>query len=113
MRKERHGSLCRDCIWRALSKFIADFELLGASVSLWLVRLSKHHNRTDGLAGMHQVEALVDVFELELVGDEVVDVDFLFHVPVHDLRHVGAAACAAEGRPLPDTASHQLEWPGR
>ncbi len=47
------------------------------------------------------------------MGDEIVDVDLAVHVPVDDLRHVGAAARAAEGRALPDPAGDQLERPGR
>ena len=35
------------------------------------------------------------------------------HVPVDDLRHVGAAARAAEGRALPDAAGDELERPRR
>jgi hypothetical protein len=40
-----------------------------------------------------------------------VDVDLAVHVPVDDLRHVGAAARAAEGGALPDAAGDQLERP--
>src|SRR5262245_32682501 len=43
--------------------------------------------------------------------DEVVDVDLALHVPVHDLRHVGAAARPAEGGALPAAARHELERP--
>ncbi len=46
------------------------------------------------------------------MGDEAVDVDLAFHVPVHDLRHVGAAARAAEGRALPLPARDELERAG-
>src|SRR6185312_5927621 len=62
---------------------------------------------------MHQVESLVDLLELENVGDHRVDLNFLVHVPVDDLRHVGAAAGAAERGALPDAAGDELEWPGR
>src|SRR3546814_11701903 len=58
---------------------------------------SVHHDRADGLALVHEVEALVDVVERQGVGDEVVDVDLALHVPVDDLGHVGATARAAEG----------------
>src|SRR3546814_3456592 len=34
---------------------------------------SVHHDRADGLALVHEVEALVDVVERQGVGDEVVD----------------------------------------
>jgi hypothetical protein len=43
------------------------------------------------------------------VGDEIVDVDLAFHVPVDDARHVGAAARTAERGALPDAPGHQLE----
>src|SRR5690606_16418346 len=43
------------------------------------------------------------------VGDEIVDVDLAFHVPVHDLRNVSATARTAEGSTLPDAAGDALE----
>src|SRR5690554_94369 len=61
---------------------------------------------------MHQVECLVDVFQRHGVRDEVVDVDTLFHVPVDDLGHVGAATGATEGAAVPGAAGHQLERTG-
>jgi hypothetical protein len=61
---------------------------------------------------MHQVEALVDVVERHGVGDHRVDLDLAVHVPVDDLRHVGAAARAAEGGAAPGPAGDQLERPG-
>src|SRR6476469_2526825 len=75
--------------------------------------MSIGHHAADRLAALHQVEALVDVFQRHRVGDEVVDVDLVLHVPVDDLRHVGAAARAAEGRALPHAPGHQLEGPRR
>src|SRR2546425_4321952 len=60
---------------------------------------------------MHQVEGLVDLGEPELVRDQVVDVDLALHVPVDDLRPLGAASRTAEGRALPHAAGHQLERP--
>src|ERR1700676_4508767 len=60
---------------------------------------------------MHQLERLVDIAERHLMRDEVVDVDLAVHVPVDDLRHIGAPARAAESRSLPDAARHQLERP--
>src|ERR1700744_4111845 len=60
---------------------------------------------------MHQVEALVDVLELEGVGDHRIDLNFPVHVPVDDFRYVGAAAGAAECRAFPDPACDELEWP--
>src|SRR5258708_3345722 len=73
----------------------------------------EHDDRADRFAARHQVEALVDAVERQSVGDQRVDLDLLVHVPVDDLRHVGAAARAAERRALPDAAGDELEWPRR
>src|SRR5947209_14565501 len=62
---------------------------------------------------MHQIKALVDLVERQLIGDQIVDVDFALHVPVDDFRHVGAAPRAAEGGSFPDAAGYQLEGPRR
>src|SRR4051812_24711143 len=70
-------------------------------------------HRADRFAALHQVEAVVDFFELELVGDQVVNRDPAVHVPVDDLRHIGAAARAAERGALPLPAGDELERPGR
>src|SRR5690606_19512011 len=48
----------------------------------------------------------------EGVGDHRVDLDLAVHVPVDDLRGVGAAAGPAEGRAAPDPAGDQLERAG-
>src|SRR5216683_1794497 len=72
-----------------------------------------HDDRADRLAARHQVEALVDALQRQLVGDQRVDLALAVHVPVDDLRHVGAAARAAEGRALPDAAGDELEGPRR
>ena len=71
-----------------------------------------HHHRTNRLPRVHEVEGVIDVAEGHGVGDQVVDVDLAVHVPVDDLRHVGAAFRAAEGRAAPDPSSDQLERPG-
>lgn len=66
---------------------------------------------------MHQVETLVDVLELQGVGDHRVDLDLAVHVPVDDFRHVGTATCAAEGVPFhtrPVTSWNgrvEISWP--
>src|ERR1700692_645178 len=44
-----------------------------------------------------------------MVWDQIVDIDFAFHVPVDDLRYVGATTRATERRALPFAARHQLE----
>src|SRR5688572_20962993 len=72
---------------------------------------SEGDDGADRLAGVHQVEGLVDALERQSVGDEVVDVDLTVHVPVDDLRHVRAAARAAEGRALPHAPGDELEGP--
>src|SRR3989441_654797 len=72
-------------------------------------RPSVHNDRAYGFAFVHQVEALVDVGELELVRDQVVDVDLALHVPVYDFRHVAPALGAAERGALPYAPGDQLE----
>src|SRR5262249_7201293 len=71
------------------------------------------HDGADRLALLHQLEAVVDALERERVGDEVVDVDLLLHVPIDDLGHIAAASGAAEGRALPDAAGYELKRPRR
>src|SRR5438445_5438395 len=70
---------------------------------------SVHHHRAYRFALVHQVEALVDVGELQLVRDQVVDVDLAIHVPVDDLRHVAPALGAAGRGAFPCTAGDELE----
>src|SRR3984893_7882274 len=61
---------------------------------------------------MHQVEPLVGLVELQLVGDQIVDVDLPLHVPVDDFGHIGAAPRAAKSGSLPDAAGDKLEGAG-
>src|SRR6185437_629954 len=70
---------------------------------------SENHDRTDRLALVHQIKALVDVLELQHMGDHRVDLDLAVHVPVDDFRHIGAAARATERGALPDPAGDELE----
>src|SRR5918999_3100311 len=74
---------------------------------------SKDHYAADALSIMHQVKPLVDVVERHGVRNHRVDLDLPVHVPVDDLRHVGAPARAAEGGALPDAAGDQLKRPRR
>src|SRR5687768_17990709 len=76
-----------------------------------LTAQSVHHHRTDRLAALHQLEAVVDVLELEPVRDQRVDLNLAVHVPVDDLRHVAAAARAAESGAFPHAPGHELERP--
>src|SRR3954468_17047565 len=69
----------------------------------------EHDDRTDRFALMNKVEAFVDVFELERVGNHRVDLDLSVHVPVDNLRHVGAAPRAAEGGAAPVSPGDELE----
>src|SRR5260221_7244534 len=71
------------------------------------------NDRPDAFPRVHQLEAFVDVVELQRVRDHRVDRDLPVHVPVDDLRHVGAALGAAECGAAPVSASDQLKWPGR
>src|SRR5262245_29219032 len=60
-------------------------------------------------AFVHQIEAFVDPIERKHVRDQIVDVDLLLHVPIDDLRHIGAAARAAECGAFPHSAGDELE----
>ncbi len=62
---------------------------------------------------MHQVEPPVDFCQRHRVRNHWVDLDLALHVPVDDLRNVGAAARAAEGGALPDPSRDQLKRPRR
>src|SRR5579863_322841 len=62
---------------------------------------------------MHEIESLVDLLELQLVGDHRIDLDLARHVPIDDFRHVRSPARAAKGRAFPHPAGHQLEGPRR
>src|SRR5262249_883546 len=73
---------------------------------------SEHAYPTHYFSFVHQIEALVDVLQLENMGDHRIDLNLSVHVPVDDLRYIGAAARAAECGALPDSAGHQLEGTG-
>src|SRR6187200_1504649 len=45
------------------------------------------------------------------MSDEVVDVDLPVHVPIHDLRNVGAPLGPAKSAASPIAASHELKRP--
>src|ERR1039458_7149456 len=75
--------------------------------------LSIDNDAADGFAFRHQIKPVVDALQRQDMGDQIVNVDFLLHVPVDDPGHVRAASCTAERRALPSSAGHQLERPGR
>src|SRR5512139_1692856 len=81
-------------------------------ITISMPETSKHHHTPYRFPGVHQIKPLVDVFEFQLVRDQVVDVDPAVHVPVDDFRHVAAALGAAEGGTFPHPAGDQLERPG-
>src|SRR5699024_8100485 len=63
----------------------------------------------NGLAFVQQVEGLVDLFERQVVGDEVVDVEGAVHVVVDIAGQLAAALDATKRRAAPDTTGDQLE----
>ena len=73
--------------------------------------VSINHHAPNRLALVHQVEGVVDLVERHGVGDEIVDIDLAFHIPIDDPRHIRASARAAEGGAFPDPSGHQLERP--
>ena len=83
-----------------------------SSLCLTFVEL-EYDDRADRLALVHQIESLVDFLQLEDVGDHRIDLDFSVHVPVDDLRDVGAPARAAKRSAFPNPAGHELERAGR
>ena len=55
--------------------------------------------RANALARMHEIKPLIDVFQRELVGNQIVYIDLAFHVPIDNLWHVGAPLPAQSGAP--------------
>src|SRR5690606_14642868 len=56
----------------------------------------EHDDRSNRLAAFHQVKALVDLVQRQGVGDQIIDIDFAIHVPVHDTGNIGTATRPAE-----------------
>jgi hypothetical protein len=71
---------------------------------------SVEDHASDRFTRVHEIKGFIDFLQRHRVGDEIVDVDFLFHVPVDDLRNIGAAPRAAEGRAFPYPSGDELEW---
>src|SRR6185503_8753304 len=72
---------------------------------------SINHHRPDARPRVHQVEALVDLLELQHMGDHRVDRDRPIHVHVDDLRHVGPAF--APPNAVPRQLRPVTSWNGR
>ncbi len=72
---------------------------------------SEHDDRSDALAGVHEVEALVYLVEGQDMGDHGIDLNLAVHVPVDDLWYVGTALGATKGGAAPVAAGNELEWP--
>ena len=59
---------------------------------------------------MHQIEGGIDLFQRHGVGDQIVNVDLAFHVPVDDLWNICASARASKSAAFPYAPGYQLEW---
>src|SRR5437879_4997395 len=70
---------------------------------------SVEDHASDRFARVHEIKGFIDFLKRHRVGDEIVDVDFLFHVPINDLRNIGAAPRASEGRTFPHSPGDKLE----
>src|SRR5262249_54302490 len=82
--------------------------VIGRTFSMAMTR-SVYNHAPDALAFVHQLESFVDVRQRHGVRDHRIDLNLAFHVPIDNLRDVGASARAAERRALPDAPSDQLE----
>src|SRR6202158_1930331 len=72
-------------------------------------RRSVGDDAADRLAGVHQVEGIVDLIQRHLVRDQRIDRDLAVHVPVDNLWYVGASARAAERGAFPHASGDELE----
>src|SRR3546814_14847009 len=62
--------------------------------SVWIWPPSENHDGTNTLAGVHQVEAFVDLLKREDVRDHRVNLNPAVHVPIDDLGdEIGRASC--------------------
>lgn len=62
------------------------------------------HDNAQGLASVQQVKSLVDLCQLEPVGDVLCHPKLALHVAVHQLGHIHARFVPAKGRPPPHAA---------
>src|SRR3546814_8891737 len=77
--------------------------------SVWIWPPSENHDGTSTLAGVHQVEAFVDLLKREDVRDHRVNLNPAVHVPIDDLGDVGATLRAAKCGAPPIAAGDDLE----
>jgi len=61
---------------------------------------------------MHQIEGIIDFLKRHGVGDQIVNIDLPFHVPIHNLRHIAPPTRTTKGGTFPDAACHKLEGAG-
>src|SRR5208283_641142 len=72
-------------------------------------RASIQHHTANRFSLVHQGERVVDFFQRHRVRDQIVDVDFLVHIPFDDFWYIAAAFRAAECGPFPRPSRHELE----
>src|SRR5262249_54841531 len=83
------------CAWRTRSA--SEKRLRSVCIPYAYPGLELDH-ASDAVLGLHQLEAAVDVIELDAVRDERVDVDVAVQVALDELRHLVVALHAAERR---------------
>src|SRR3546814_3422354 len=71
---------------------------------------SENHDGTNTLAGVHQVEAFVDLLKREDVRDHRVNLNSAVHVPIYDLGDFGSTLRAAKCGSPPIAAGFELAW---
>jgi len=71
--------------------------------------LLKVDDRSNALAVVHGVKGLVDLFEWEGEGDELINLESAIEVALDKAGHLSAALDTSKGRSLPDTSGHKLE----
>ncbi len=67
---------------------------------LWFIingAVSEFYHGTDRFSFVHQVKAVVDFVQCNLVGDHRINLDLAVHIPVDKFRHIGAPLGPAEG----------------
>ena len=59
------------------------------------------YDRANAFPGMHQLKGAINITQGHGVRDQVIDIDLLIHIPVDDLRHIGATSGTAKGCTTP------------